>query len=199
MLLVLPIQSVSDVITNSSSELFVLQESGELDYIEKVLNHITEGFQPPIKFSLKDYREALDKRKNSFLDVLDDPHFRDPIWNYGTYYHTVKNWFVDLEDEKSLLDYRYDKLEYPWANDEINVLYKSHVKNLEDDWGGRYKAGIEFLKTYSGKLPSWWMPENTLQEIDGKVLVLSECDNSIPYDTWEMIEDTFGGYHIHLG
>lgn len=202
MLLVLPIQSVSDVITNSSSELFVLQESGELDYIEKILENITEGFQSPIRFSLKDYREALAEHDKRSPEIRSAVYYIDPLWSYGSYHHAIRNWFTDLEDEDSLLDYRLNHIEFPWQNDEIDIEYKAWVKNNNYDsldWEERYSLSIEFLKTYSGKLPSWWMPENTLQELDGKVLVLSESDNSIPYDSWELISDTFGGYHIHLG
>lgn len=54
----------------------------------------------------------------------------------------------------------------------------------------------------SGKpLPSWWNPkeEETLQYLDGKILIISTEDNSIPYDTFDIITELLNGFHIHLG
>lgn len=38
-----------------------------------------------------------------------------------------------------------------------------------------------------------------VRRLDGKVLVVSNDDNSIPYDTWDKIRDLFNGWNIHLG
>ena len=39
----------------------------------------------------------------------------------------------------------------------------------------------------------------SVEQLDGCILVLSEGDNSIPYDTWDAINDTFNGTNYHLG
>lgn len=39
----------------------------------------------------------------------------------------------------------------------------------------------------------------SVEQLDGCILVLSEGDNSIPYDTWDTINDTFNGTNYHLG
>lgn len=39
----------------------------------------------------------------------------------------------------------------------------------------------------------------SIEELDGCILVLSCDDNSIPYETWDTINDLFNGTNYHLG
>lgn len=113
-ILVIPVQSVSDLITNSSSEVFILETGKKLRSGE----------------------------------IEDD-------WSYpGTIFSIANGWFKDA---------------------------------LED-------VAKEFLKNYNG--PTVW---NVSKGEDGKVLVVSNDDNSIPYDTWDKIRDLFNGWNVHLG
>lgn len=51
----------------------------------------------------------------------------------------------------------------------------------------------EFLKNYDGPKPTVWnvSKREDVRELDGKVLVVSNDDNSIPYDTWDKINSLF--------
>ena len=52
-LIIIPIQSFSDIITNSSSELFVLNTNNTIQKVKEILNSITSGYQDPIIFNLE--------------------------------------------------------------------------------------------------------------------------------------------------
>lgn len=59
----------------------------------------------------------------------------------------------------------------------------------------------EFLENYNGPEPTVWNvgKRDDVRELDGKVLVVSNDDNSIPYDTWDKINSLFNGWNVHLG
>lgn len=210
-LIIIPVQSFSDIITNSSSELFVTNTDMTIKQVIDTLKEITTGYQDPIRFSLEEYRKAKS-------DLEESDYF-----GYGTYYGSAEDDFIDLEDEDDITRYRIKYLGYyPFEIPNPGLLLDLYCKELtdigySDDKGVRhidsydvirnceaFDKAKKFFKEYeeSGKpLPEWWMPseEDTLQYLDGKILILSEDDNSIPYDTFDLINDVFNGFNIHLG
>lgn len=64
-----------------------------------------------------------------------------------------------------------------------------------------YDLTKEFLKNYNGPKPMAWevSTREDVRNLDGKVLVVSEDDNSIPYESWDKIRELFNGWNIHLG
>lgn len=217
-LLIIPIQSFSDVVTNSSSELFVTDTKLTEEQVFNVLKEITTGFEEPMRFSLNDYRKAFYNRPADPYTLMYKGN-----WGYGSYYGTVEGWFIDLEDEYALaryrmesasnLDEKYYKNTYMFLIEYFDFLeglgYKMEGKRGCDYYdvmeipGALEKCKI-FFQEYekSGKpLPSWWNPkeEETLQYLDGKILIISTEDNSIPYDTFDIITELLNGFHIHLG
>ena len=90
---IIPIQSFSDIITNSSSELFVLNTNNTIQKVKEILSSITYGYIDPIIFNLEKYNKW--KEDDSFVSNLE-----------STYFDTVRDWFTDLDDEDSLFEYR---------------------------------------------------------------------------------------------
>lgn len=84
-LLVLNVQSITDVITNSSSELFVLNTNTSLEDISKMLSTMTSGYLEPIIFTLEDYRKniaefrKLEEQIEEYRDSIDIDN--DALWN----------------------------------------------------------------------------------------------------------------------
>lgn len=72
-ILVIPVQSVSDLITNSSSEVFILETGKTCEEVNTILNTFTSGFRHPEVFSLKDFREWRKKLRSG--EIEDD-------WSY---------------------------------------------------------------------------------------------------------------------
>lgn len=228
-ILVIPVQSVSDLITNSSSEVFILETGKTCEEVNTILNTFTSGFRYPEVFSLKDFREWRKKLRSG--EIEDD-------WSYpGAIFSIVNGWFKDPEDEEDLLNLRMDFLFDPFDTIDYGNGYSSSYKEpihdafieylnknwdkvaydinrvlAEDavssiDWKTLRRHNYwlkdaledvakEFLKNYNGPEPTVWNVSKgeDVRRLDGKVLVVSNDDNSIPYDTWDKIRDLFNGW-----
>lgn len=233
-ILVIPVQSVSDLITNSSSEVFILETGKTCEEVNTILNTFTSGFRHPEVFSLKDFREWRKKLRNG--EIEDD-------WSYpGSIFSIANGWFKDPEDEEDLLNLRMDFLFDPFETidygDELIVhgysssykepIHDAFIEYLNSNWdkvghdinrvlaeeeddavssidwktlrrhnywfkNALEDVAKEFLKNYDGPKPTVWnvSKREDVRELDGKVLVVSNDDNSIPYDTWDKINSLF--------
>lgn len=74
-ILVIPVQTVSDIITNSSSEVFILDTGKTCEEVDTMLHTFTSGFSYPEVFSLKDFREWRKKVRSG--EIEED-------WSYPT-------------------------------------------------------------------------------------------------------------------
>ena len=210
-LAVIPIQSFSDIITNSSSELFVLNTNNTIQKIKEILSSITSGYLDPIIFNLEKYNKW--KEDNSFVSNLE-----------STYFDTIEGWFTDLDDEDSLFEYRlrafcnimeYNSLEVCYFK-ESNIPFYTEFMKFAKTIGlksinsfsiyreNKEEKCKEFFNQFekSGNiLPSWWNPkeEDTVQGLNGKVLLLSCDENSIPFESFDFINEILNGYNLHLG
>ena len=241
-ILVIPVQSVSDLITNSSSEVFILDTGKTCEEVNDILKGFTSGFRHPEVFSLKDFREWRKKLRSG--EIEDD-------WSYpGTIFSIANGWFKDPEDEEDLLNLRMDFLFDPFDTIDYGNGYIAHgysssykepihdafIEYLNKNWDKvaydinrvlaeeeddavssidwktlrRHNYWLkdaledvakEFLKNYNGPEPTVWNVSKgeDVRRLDGKVLVVSNDDNSIPYDTWDKIRDLFNGWNVHLG
>lgn len=81
-ILVIPVQSVSDLITNSSSEVFILETGKTCEEVNTILNTFTSGFRHPEVFSLKDFREWRKKLRSG--EIEDD-------WSYPGTIFSIAN------------------------------------------------------------------------------------------------------------
>ena len=210
-LIIIPIQSFSDIITNSSSELFVLNTNNTIQKVKEILNSITSGYQDPIIFNLESYNKW--KEDNSSVSNLE-----------STYFNTVEGWLIDLDSEDSLFEYRlqafcnimeYNSLQVCYFK-ENNILFYTEFMKFAKTIGlksvqrfniyreNKKEECKEFFNQFekSGNiLPSWWNPkeEDTVQGLNGKVLLLSCDENSIPYESFDFINEILNGYNLHLG
>ena len=210
-LTIIPIQSFSDIITNSSSELFVLNTNNTIQKVKEILSSITYGYIDPIIFNLEKYNKW--KEDDSFVSNLE-----------SAYFDTVRDWFTDLDDEDSLFEYRlqafcsimeYNSLKVCYFK-ESNILFYTEfmkfaktvgLKSIErfsiyrEDKEEKCKEFFNQFEKSGNTLPSWWNPkeEDTVQGLNGKVLLLSCNENSIPYESFDFINEILNGYNLHLG
>ena len=210
-LTIIPIQSFSDIITNSSSELFVLNTNNTIQRVKEILSSITYGYIDPIIFNLEKYNKW--KEDDSFVSNLE-----------SAYFDTVRDWFTDLDDEDSLFEYRLQAfcsiMEYNSLTGcyfkESNILFYTEfmkfaktvgLKSIErfsiyrEDKEEKCKEFFNQFEKSGNTLPSWWNPkeEDTVQGLNGKVLLLSCNENSIPYESFDFINEILNGYNLHLG
>ena len=208
---VIPIQSFSDIITNSSSELFVLNTNNTIQKIKEILSSITSGYLDPIIFNLEKYNKW--KEDNSFVSNLE-----------STYFDTIEGWFTDLDDENSLFDYRLQAFRNIMEYNSLEVCYfkESNIPFYTEFMKFAKTIGLKSINSFSiyrenkeekckefshqfeksgNTLPSWWNPkeEDTIQGLNGKVLLLSCDENSIPYESFDFINEILNGYNLHLG
>ena len=210
-LAVIPIQSFSDIITNSSSELFVLNTNNTIQKIKEILSSITSGYLDPIIFNLEKYNKW--KEDNSFVSNLE-----------STYFDTIEGWFTDLDDENSLFDYRLQAFRNIMEYNSLEVCYfkESNIPFYTEFMKFAKTIGLKSINSFSiyrenkeekckeffnqfeksgNILPSWWNPkeEDTVQGLNGKVLLLSCAENSIPYESFDFINEILNRYNLHLG
>lgn len=210
-LAIIPIQSFSDIITNSSSELFVLNTNNTIQKVEEILSSITSGYLDPIIFDLEKYNKW--KEDDSFVSNLEN-----------TYFDTVKDWLTDLDDEDSLFEYRlrafcnimeYNSLEVCYFKESNIPFYTEFMKFAKtiglksinsfsiyrENKEEKCKEFFNQFEKSGNTLPSWWNPkeEDTVQGLNGKVLLLSCDENSIPYESFDFINEILNGYNLHLG
>ena len=241
-LLVLSVQSVSDIITNSSSEVFVIDTDKTCEEVDALLNKITSGFCFPEVFHLKDYREWRKKLRSG--EIEED-------WSYpGSIFNIANGWLKDPEDEEDVFKHKADFLFHPFEvidfgdgfvsqaygggyYEPVHETFTEYLREHWDEvkewckankWGNQevpdhidieqflrntylfqYSLPDEFVKefidNYKGIIPDAWgiPPKENVINLDGKVLVVSSDENSIPYDTWDEISKLFDCWNIHLG
>lgn len=228
-LLVIPIQSVTDLITNSSSEVFILNTDKTCEQVDKILNGITEGFCFPEIFHLKDYREWRKK--------IDSGELEESGGYPGSIFEIARDWFTDPENEEDMYEFKKEFLFYPWSmmygfrtyGDDFLPVHEAFVAYINANWESikqylpsdiqtpldkhsyrRVKYDImyrvpesyikEFINNYKEPVYGWELQyEDNVESLDGKVLVVSDYENSIPYDTWDAIYENFDGFNKHLG
>lgn len=101
-ILVIPVQTVSDIITNSSSEVFILDTGKTCEEVDTMLHTFTSGFSYPEVFSLKDFREWRKKVRSG--EIEED-------WSYpGSIFSIAEGWFNihHIISDKVSVDEFYD-------------------------------------------------------------------------------------------
>lgn len=198
----LTIQSFSDVVTNSSSEVFILNTEHTCEEVNFILNRFTTGFRYPEVFDLKKFRGWRKGRDDMSL------------YNWPpTLFEVVLDLFYDSENEDDVFKYRERYLNCPdiFDSDEeliqeyINHLIKNKIYEIDPEFDSDprfyYMSDIpdDFVKSFP-RLNEIMIPEKyDMVKLDGKICILSENDNTIPYPDFKSIEEKFNAYRIHLG
>jgi hypothetical protein len=220
-LFVINSHSVIDVITNSSTELFVCDTKQKVDIVQEILalNPAIYGYEQPWLFNLTEYRKWRKKQRTSSKK------------DYDNKFHAIEGWFYDIEDEEDLKYLRKHYIErgndnkMVWSSLDVrpfqkrldaaedSVKYNTTIPE-KDKWHRAYEAREkEIDKIYSeiekkAKKPDWWInPLNyysygynkPISSLDGKIMLFSSDDNSIPYEQFDWIEETFNADRYHLG
>lgn len=208
------INSVSDVITNSSSELFVINDKNTtLDHLKNIINPILDGYYEPFVFNLDTFRkwvESSEEDNSTDIDVC---------------FQTIYDWFIDLEYPSGLTYYIRDTLYKLRLEDYIKLensllkeLYAELIKKYDTNYSS-YKEIEAFLQTYDkdkiNKIIDYLLNTNfeyDIRKLNGKIILLSEEENSISCsrkfnrsefaedsDVFQWLEHNFNITYYHLG
>ena len=241
-LLVSTPHSILDVITNSSTELFVCDTDKTVEMVKEILaaDPNVYGYEEPWVFELKryrewkrKYREAQEKSGQYVKETgVIDPDYQN-MWEDK--FHNILGWFYDTEDPEDIEYLRKHYIDYGdmsgncWTsdsspfNDRIRNAQKKAVDEflktkedgvgkIESEWGVSVDAlRAEIQKIYDETQgleikPDWWTNplkyyynNQPISDLDGKIMIVGESDNSIPYDHFDWIENTFNATRHHLG
>ena len=208
------INSVSDVITNSSSELFVINDKNTtLDHLKNIINPILDGYYEPFVFNLDTFRKWVESSEEDNSTDID------------ACFQTIYDWFIDLEYLSGLIYYirdaiyrlrleDYIKLE----NSQLKELYTELIKKYDTNYSS-YKEIEAFLQTYDedkiNKIIDYLLNTNfeyDIRKLNGKIILLSEEENSISCsrkfnrsefaedsDVLQWLEHNFNITYYHLG
>lgn len=208
------INSVSDVITNSSSELFVINDKNTtLDHLKNIINPILDGYYEPFVFNLDTFRKWVESSEEDNSTDID------------ACFQTIYDWFIDLEYPSGLTYYIRDAIYRLRLEDYIKLensllkeLYTELIKKYDTNYPS-YKEIEAFLQTYDedkiNKIIDYLLNTNfeyDIRKLDGKIILLSEDENSISCsrkfnrsefaedsDVFQWLEHNFNITYYHLG
>ena len=208
------INSVSDVITNSSSELFVINDKNTtLDHLKNIINPILDGYYEPFVFNLDTFRKWVESSEEDNSTDID------------ACFQTIYDWFIDLEYPSGLTYYIRDTLyklrlvDYiKLENSLLKELYAELIKKYDTNYSS-YKEIEAFLQTYDedkiNKIIEYLLNTNfeyDIRKLNGKIILLSEEENSISCsrkfnrsefaedsDVFQWLEHNFNITYYHLG
>ena len=208
------INSVSDVITNSSSELFVINDKNTtLDHLKNIINPILDGYYEPFVFNLDTFRKWVESSEEDNSTDID------------ACFQTIYDWFIDLEYPSGLTYYIGDTLYKLRLEDYIKLensllkeLYAELIKKYDTNYSS-YKEIEAFLQTYDedkiNKIIDYLLNTNfeyDIRKLNGKIILLSEEENSISCsrkfnrsefaedsDVFQWLEHNFNITYYHLG
>lgn len=208
------INSVSDIITNSSSELFVINDKNTtLDHLKNIINPILDGYYEPFVFNLDTFRKWVESSEEDNSTDID------------ACFQTIYDWFIDLEYPSGLTYYIRDTLYKLRLEDYIKLensllkeLYAELIKKYDTNYSS-YKEIEAFLQTYDedkiNKIIDYLLNTNfeyDIRKLNGKIILLSEEENSISCsrkfnrsefaedsDVFQWLEHNFNITYYHLG
>ena len=214
MLVLNNINSVSDVITNSSSELFVINDKNTtLGHLKNIINPILDGYYEPFVFNLDTFRKWVESSEEDNSTDID------------ACFQTIYDWFIDLEYPSGLTYYIRDTLYKLRLEDYIKLensllkeLYAELIKKYDTNYSS-YKEIEAFLQTYDedkiNKIIDYLLNTNfeyDIRKLNGKIILLSEEENSISCsrkfnrsefaedsDVFQWLEHNFNITYYHLG
>lgn len=161
------IKSITDVITNSSSEVFILDTPKSPEQVAQELATFTSGFGTPFTFRLEDYRKAMEDESDSW----DNP--------YKTH---IDGWWTDPNDPEAMKEYAENAIEHASLRQVLTDDYvigdrTAEEMQMREDFFNRILEVInenlpaltELARTEEGRCP-WWLkkdaPNRELSDYD---------------------------------
>jgi len=180
-LFIINLHSIVDIITNSSSELFICDTNKSKEVIEEYLREM-------IKFNnLENKYQTTYEAAFGDIIVVDESNINEIIDNYiiGWRFHSYKWHGIDPTPDLYKLHSEHAPYKYPYdQNREYNEAIRDDIRKKEE------KTKAEWLAKNGEKVK---------EQLMGNILIFSQDDNSIPFELFEIIESRLNAERIHLG
>ncbi len=198
------IQSFVDVITNSSSELFICNTEKSVELIESILRDMLAKNDPSLNyndcFGSIAIVNGTGQTGNYFIDDL-------PLTKEDALLERVRS-IISSQCEKELEERDKAKWNQKNWNERSEILTKATDARLLE-----YQREEKLSKVTgeASKLPDWWYTGKSpdrysyneglkwREQYEGRVIISSQSDNSIPYELFEEIESLFNADRMHMG
>lgn len=177
-LITIKTHSFIDIITNSSSELYVCDKNSSIEAIKELLDKLCFRYRTSYEYVFAPLYIIDESNIDSFIKEyiigwgVQLPGYDMEVSNYWTTYHM-------LEDKYPL--------KYPYNENEEYNKNQYDLRRKEDN--EIEQRDIESIKNDPIKM----------QQLMGTICIFSVDDNSIPYEMMEDMEGLFNANRYHLG
>lgn len=191
-LLLINTHSIVDVITNSSSEMFVCDTDKSLEFIRITIQQLLNNAKETDEWENHNGYE-LDNCIGEVYSITEE-NINEFIQRY------VIGWSCKIPGFKEAgIPYLIDWFEYDKAYTTQTGKAHKYPWNKHAEYNNKLQEEITAARKAYEKN---WLVENieTIRNIlIGQIVILSADDNSIPYTIFKEIEDLFNGRRFHLG
>ena len=178
-ILFIPIHSLADVITNSSSELFICNTEKTKEQIEEMLGLLAE---------------AIGECHGAEVEVYEGvAGLREIIERLGSYieYYGIENLIRHFVGYQVVGTMQMPSLKRTWDISIDRLPTPEERKAARNSIEASNKAEMQrFWDTYTPLLE---------KHVKSFAVIRSEEDNSIPYDLFDIINNRLNGVNYHLG
>ncbi len=187
--------SFIDVITNSSSELFVCDIDKSLETVKEMLESYPglSGYDEPWIFKVDEFIKAKENNfERTFMGFERDYRYQE-----------LDGWMYVSNSDIFIIDERKNYIE---ESDKLVKFIDWHERNkIVTDI---YNEMEEQVKLFPDETPAWWIDpfkaskygcNYDARDYDNNIIIQSQDDNSIPYEYFDIIEKHFNATRIHMG
>lgn len=210
--LVINTQSFVDVITNSSSELFICNSDKSITLVEDILRDVLDKFnkEESVSYNFSDCFGSI-----SIIKSIDDA-------SGLSYFNGMPATYEDALDSKRkdilCSEFKSNNIELATILGHFELREKAMQYATNELIRIKRELTLAELNNDKPNLPYWW--ETGVKKRNGyddwsdwdgssdfdyiekyfnKLLIFSKEDNSIPYELFDQIEDVFSAERLHLG
>jgi len=204
---VITISSFVDLITNSSSELFVCDTKKSLKAVKGIIEKIITNY----------YEEQDLPVPEIWGNIFREPYFAESDFNLDTYpdkrdIQIVRDYNFFDEDERQIQRKTNEKFPEPlsikgktWEEKAKDPVYQKwskesneyRIKESQFIWDERDAARERINKFFGGDNDVNISYDIKIKK--GNIMLESASDNSVPYECWDRINSILGAQNYHLG
>ena len=177
--------SFVDVMTNSSSELFVCNTDKSVEQVKAVIERVMKGYWMMVGEPEQEIWGTIFEEPRVAIKKITQEHINT--------YHGFSMTRAERDAIKERAKAQLLK-ENPEASEKqiLDVIWNSTLEEDEKRWDAQSRYAVEMGD--SEGLLSYYVTYD-----EGDIMVYSASDNSVPYEVWIPLENALEGIRYHLG